>query len=98
MGRHRAAERLALAAVLCLALWLRLDGLDFGLDLHEPRNAIFTNHADSRGMVIVVRQNFLRGDLDPGVFFLRGPGSYLLYGIVDAVVLGARSLQHPQGW
>ncbi len=91
-------ERWALLAVLLLALALRLGGISFGLDLSDPRRAIFNNLIDERGMVDDVQDRFLHGSLHPGSFLLRGPAGFLVFGAVDSAVVGLAAVRHPQGW
>lgn len=89
---------LPLGLLLVLALWLRLDGIAFGLDFADPSRAFFTNHVDARGMVNEVEQRFLRGDLNPGTFLFRGPATFHLFGLADGLAAGVWSLWHPGGW
>jgi hypothetical protein len=93
---HR--ERLALAAILLLAALLRLSGLTFGLDLSDPRETVLNNLLDERGMVDEVQGRFLRGDLHPGSFLLRGPAGFVVFGLCDAAVLWLERLQGSLDW
>ncbi len=93
-----ARARAALAAILLLALGLRLAGIGFGLDLSDPRETVLNNLLDERGMVDDVQERFLRGSLHPGNSFLwRGPGGFLVFGAVDAALISARAVGVPGG-
>jgi hypothetical protein len=87
-----------LAVVLALALFLRLDGIGYGLDFTRADRTFFTNDTDARGMVIDVRERFLHGDIHPNTFLVRGPAAFHVFGVVDAVAVGAWACFHPQRW
>src|SRR5262247_3042924 len=94
----RSLERLALPAILLLALGLRLVGIAFGLDLSESRRVFLGGHNDELGMAQDVQAGFLHGDLNPRSFLFRGPGSFVLFGAADALVVGVEALGHEHGW
>lgn len=83
--------------ILVLAAGLRLTGISFGLDLDDPRSTL-PGPVDERGMVDAVRDGFLRGSLDPGGFLFRGPAGFLLFGTVDAALIGAGNVVGARGW
>ena len=91
-----AREALILGLILLLALWLRLDGIAFGLDLGDPRKAVL-DRVDERGMVSAVREALLAGDLNPRDFLIRGPGAFVVFLAVDAPVVAWRARSHPRG-
>ncbi len=82
----------ALLAILALAAALRLYGIDYGLDLRVPERAVLVDQIDEEGMVIAVRDHFLRGDLHPGAFVHWGSVGFLAFGAIDFCVLEARAL------
>lgn len=84
--------------VLLLGLALRAAHLDFGLDPADIRGATLQHQQDEEGMVRAVREGFLRGDLDPGVFMMWGALGYHLFGIADAAVVRVMSFGHDGGW
>lgn|SRR5262245_10401986 len=97
-GERRRSVRLALASVLALALWLRLDGIGFGLDLGTADNALFTNDVDARGMVQQELQLLVKGDIHPGPFLSRGPAGFLVFALVDTVIVLVQTPFHAHGW
>lgn len=94
----RRLELAALAGILALAFLLRFAALSFGLDLADPERANLGCYIDERGMVDAVQDEFLRGSLDPKSFLYRGPAGFLVFGLVDSALIGARALTHPRGW
>lgn len=84
--------------VLLLGLALRVAHLDFGLDPADIRGATLQHQQDEEGMVRAVREGFLQGDPNPGVFMMWGALGYHLFGLTDAAVVGVSSLGHPGGW
>ena len=81
-------SRLWFPVVLCLAaLWLRVDGVGFGLDLDDPSRAIFHNDQDEESMVVAVRDRHLEGDMHPGVFLHWGSLGFHLFGFADRALL-----------
>lgn len=71
ISRHRWLERSALLAILLVALWLRLDGVGFGLPaLNDPDEALFVTTA----LEMLEKQS-----LNPGWF--GHPGTTTLYSL-----------------
>jgi hypothetical protein len=93
-----ASTRFALLGILALAAWLRFDGIGFGLDLSAGDDALITNDVDARGMVLEELALLDHGDLNPGVFQLRGPASFLVFGVADAAVVAVLAPFRPGGW
>ncbi len=89
--------RWILSAILLLALVLRACGLTFGLDRNDPHQTQFSLK-DERGMVNEVREALETGSLHPGSFLYRGPGSFLLYFVVDAALVGLQTLAGDRPW
>src|SRR5688572_506096 len=95
---NRRLELAGLAGILGLAFLLRFASLTFGLDLADAQRANLGCYIDERGMVDAVQDEFLHGSLDPKSFLYRGPAGFLVFGLVDAGLIGARALAHPRGW
>jgi hypothetical protein len=95
--RTRWIEGGLLAAILALALGLRLAGIGFGLDLADPRN-VLRDRVDEKGMVNAVHAALEARDLGPRDFLIRGPGGFLVFLAVDAPLVAWRARSHPGGF
>jgi hypothetical protein len=88
----------SLLLVLLLGFALRAAHLDFGLDTADIRGAQLQHQQDEEGMVRRVREGFMNGDPNPGVFMMWGALGYHLFGVADTAVVGVQALDHPDGW
>ena len=89
--------RLLALLILLSAVYLRFDGIGYGLDFEEPRNAVLNYSADERGMVAAELDGFLTGTMEPGSFLMRGTGGFYIFGLADLTLLGTRALLRDQG-
>jgi hypothetical protein len=80
---------LAIAAIVLLALSLRLPGLAFGLDLADPARSLLAPCPDEETQALMVRDRHLTGEFRPGAFWQWGCGAFHLFGFADRALLPA---------